>query len=232
MNIGLVFHTPFPSSEVFRMFPDREKFLNAILNCDLIGFHLFEHCRNFTTSCTRLLGVTTECVEGGFLGLNYCGRYIGLKVHHIGIEPKLIHTTMKSKKFLSEKLRFSERYKNKKVIFGIDKSHKLTGVNLKLNVIRKHLELHPHLRRKVKLIQMVEASRHCSQETTDQQIEELQALALVINEECGEEVVLIVHQEEVSLATRYAYFAIAHALFVTSIRDGLCLEPFEYITVL
>jgi trehalose-6-phosphate synthase len=34
------------------------------------------------------------------------------------------------------------------------------------------------------------------------------------------------------LATRYAYFDIANTLLVMSIRDGLCLEPFEYITVL
>jgi trehalose-6-phosphate synthase len=75
-----------------------------------------------------------------------------LTVNHIGIEPKLIHSTMKSEYFLSEKMKLSERYKRKKVIFGIEKSHKLTGVNLKLNAIRKYLSLHPNLRHKIVLV--------------------------------------------------------------------------------
>ena len=99
MNIGLAFHIPFPTSEVFRMFPDRDKFLNAILNWDLIGFHLFEYCRNFTNTVNRLLGITPEWVAGGFLGLNYSGRFIMLRVGYIGIEPNIIEKTMKEEKF-------------------------------------------------------------------------------------------------------------------------------------
>jgi trehalose-6-phosphate synthase len=53
----------------------------------------------------------------------------------------------------------------------------------------------------------------------------------VINEENGAEVVEVIAVAGMDLAMRYAYHAVAHTLMVMSIRDGLCLEPFDYITV-
>lgn len=74
INIGLYFHSPFPSSEVYRVLAHREQILNAILTCDLIGFHLFEYARHFITSCKRLLGIDHLVTRGGDLALSYLGR--------------------------------------------------------------------------------------------------------------------------------------------------------------
>jgi trehalose 6-phosphate synthase/phosphatase len=46
-NIGLYIHSPFPSSDIFRMFPYRNIILKSILECDCIGFHVYEHARHF-----------------------------------------------------------------------------------------------------------------------------------------------------------------------------------------
>ena len=32
--------------------------VRGLLNADIIGFHSFDHARNFLTACTRLLGLT------------------------------------------------------------------------------------------------------------------------------------------------------------------------------
>jgi trehalose-6-phosphate synthase len=90
-----------------------------------------------------------------------------LTANHIGIEPKLIHTTMRTEKFMSERMLIREKYRGKKVIFGVDKAHRLTGVNLKLNAIRKYLSLNPSLRKKLVLVQILEKSRHCSEEAAN-----------------------------------------------------------------
>lgn len=49
-HIGLYLHSPFPSSDVFRTFPHRKTILKSILNCDCIGFHVFEQARHLIVS--------------------------------------------------------------------------------------------------------------------------------------------------------------------------------------
>lgn len=46
-NIGLFMHSPFPSSDIFRMIPYRNLILKSILECDCIGFHVYEQARHF-----------------------------------------------------------------------------------------------------------------------------------------------------------------------------------------
>lgn len=56
-NIGFSLHSPFPSTDIFRMFPYRIEVLKSLLTCDLISFHMFEYARNFYTGVTRMLDV-------------------------------------------------------------------------------------------------------------------------------------------------------------------------------
>jgi trehalose 6-phosphate synthase/phosphatase len=55
-KIGFFFHTPFPSSEIWRTMVHRTDLLYGLLNADQIGFHLYEYARHFLTTCRRLLG--------------------------------------------------------------------------------------------------------------------------------------------------------------------------------
>lgn len=55
--IGFSMHSPFPSSDIYKMFEHRKFLLKSLLCCDLIGFHIYEHARHFFTSCNRLLGL-------------------------------------------------------------------------------------------------------------------------------------------------------------------------------
>jgi len=38
-NIGFSMHCPFPSSDIYKMFPYRGEVLKSLLSCNLIGFH-------------------------------------------------------------------------------------------------------------------------------------------------------------------------------------------------
>jgi len=55
VKIGFFLHTPFPSSEIYRILPVREALLLGILHCDLIGFHTYDYARHFLSSCSRIL---------------------------------------------------------------------------------------------------------------------------------------------------------------------------------
>ena len=85
-NIGFFMHCPFPSSDIYKMFPYRQEVLKSLLSCDLIGFHLFEYARNFYTSCRRILGLNHEFKKGGFLAIECFGRSVMIRISHIGIE--------------------------------------------------------------------------------------------------------------------------------------------------
>ncbi len=85
-NIGFFMHSPFPSSDIYKMFPYRGEVLKSLLFCDLIGFHLFEYARNFYTTCRRILGLNHSFKKGGFLGIECYGRNVMLRISHIGIQ--------------------------------------------------------------------------------------------------------------------------------------------------
>ena len=55
VKIGFFLHTPFPSSEIYRILPVREALLLGVLHCDLIGFHTYDYARHFLSSCSRIL---------------------------------------------------------------------------------------------------------------------------------------------------------------------------------
>lgn len=57
VKIGYFLHTPFPSSEIYRILPVREQLLLGVLQCDLIGFHTYDYARHFLSSCSRILYV-------------------------------------------------------------------------------------------------------------------------------------------------------------------------------
>jgi hypothetical protein len=55
VKFGFFLHTPFPSSEIYRILPVRNEILNGVLHCDLIGFHTYDYARHFLSSCSRIL---------------------------------------------------------------------------------------------------------------------------------------------------------------------------------
>ena len=89
-NIGLFFHSPFPSSAHFMTHKFRFELIKSILHCDLVGFHLFIYARNFFKTCNRLCGLDIEFRRGGYLGINFHGKHIMIRISHIGIEESFV----------------------------------------------------------------------------------------------------------------------------------------------
>ncbi len=81
------------------MFQFRYEILNSLLQCDLVGFHLFEYARNFLMTCHRILGLNYEFIRGGYLGINNHGKTIMIRVSHVGIDEDYFETLLKSKSY-------------------------------------------------------------------------------------------------------------------------------------
>lgn len=55
IKIGFFLHTPFPHKEFFAIIPSRERILESLLTCDLIGFHIEDYVSNFHQACSDIL---------------------------------------------------------------------------------------------------------------------------------------------------------------------------------
>ena len=55
VKIGFFLHTPFPSSEIYRILPVRQELLLGVLESDLIGFHTSDYARHFLSCCSNVL---------------------------------------------------------------------------------------------------------------------------------------------------------------------------------
>ena len=225
LNIGLYLHVPFPSSEVYRVLPHRDALLHAMLCCDIIGFHSFEYARHFITCCKRTLGIDHMCRPGGYLALEFYGRNIMVRVGHLSVEPSVITDFIDDddhKRLVSS---LQQKYYGKKVLVGIDPLHRLSGITLKLHAFREMMSKVPE--DNVVLIQICFPAKTSGEEEDKQVQQEISSLCADINSEFAREVVEYV-EKNISSSERYAYLLIADAIVNTSVRDGLCLIPFEY----
>lgn len=104
VKLGFFLHSPFPSSEIYKTLPVREELLRALLNSDLIGFHTFDYARHFLSCCSRMLGLTYES-KRGYIGIEYYGRTVSIKILPVGIHMGQLQSVLSfrrpKKKFVS-----------------------------------------------------------------------------------------------------------------------------------
>jgi trehalose 6-phosphate synthase/phosphatase len=194
-NIGFFMHCPFPSSDIYKMFPYRGEVLKSLLLCDLIGFHLFEYARNFYTTCRRILGLNHEFKKGGFLSIECFGRNVMLRISHIGIQDDDIKAAMDTdiyrhfcKQFTANIINSSAQGKKRHIISSIDRFHPISGLKNKLLAYQKFMRDFPPFRPITCLVQYVvvsEGAMHLNTAEYTQTRSEIQALIKEIEEEFG-----------------------------------------------
>ncbi|KAG5724262.1 hypothetical protein E4T56_gene15381, partial [Termitomyces sp. T112] len=114
IKIGFFLHTPFPSSEIYRILPVRREILLGVLSCDLIGFHTYDYARHFLSSCTRILGLATMPN-----GVEFEGRLVHVGTFPIGIEPASFINNLKRESVQNRIAQFEHRFSGVKVIVGV-----------------------------------------------------------------------------------------------------------------
>ncbi|XP_042485871.1 probable alpha,alpha-trehalose-phosphate synthase [UDP-forming] 7 [Macadamia integrifolia] len=229
LRMGFFLHSPFPSSEIYRTLPVREEILKALLNSDLIGFHTFDYARHFLSCCSRMLGLDYQS-KRGYIGLEYYGRTVGIKIMPVGIHMGQISSVLKQADEEWRVAELKQQFEGKTVLLGVDDMDVFKGINLKLLAMEQMLKLHPKWQGRAVLVQIANPARGRGRNLEEIQ-EEIQASCRRINEEFGgpgyEPVVFI--DRPVSVSERMAFYTIAECVVVTAVRDGMNLTPYEYI---
>ena len=152
-RIGLYLYTCFPSTEVFRIFPFRERLLRAALQSDLIGFQSFNYQRHFLTSCKRLLGVS-----GTYARVQvepYGGHGCALGVYPQGVDTEALQALLGSKSIKRRAAELRERFQGRRLLVGVERlDDRFGGIDLKLAAFEEFLARNPSLRDQCVLVQV------------------------------------------------------------------------------
>ncbi|MQL90922.1 hypothetical protein Taro_023524 [Colocasia esculenta] len=232
LRMGFFLHSPFPSSEIYRALPVREEILKALLNSDLIGFHTFDYARHFLSCCSRMLGLEYQC-RRGYIGVEYFGRTVGIKIMPVGVHMGQLESVLKLGDDSDEELR--QRFAGKTVLLGVDDMDIFKGINLKLLAFEQMLRVHPRWQGRAVLVQIANPPRSKGsgddRNVLDQIRAEIQESCKRIDDAFGrdnyEPVVFI--DRPVSISERIAFYMIADCVVVTAVRDGMNLTPYEYV---
>jgi len=225
VKFGFFLHTPFPSSEIFRILPVRNEILLGVLQCDLIGFHTYDYARHFLSSCARILGLPTTPN-----GVEYDGKHVSIGAFPIGIDPSKFEEGLKKPKVQERIATLERKFQGVKLIVGVDRLDYIKGVPQKLHALEVFLTEHPEWIGKVVLVQVAVPSR--------QDVEEYQNLRAVVNELVGringkfgtiEFMPIHFMHKSVSFDELIALYSVSDVCLVSSTRDGMNLVSYEYI---
>nr|CAD1824110.1 unnamed protein product [Ananas comosus var. bracteatus] len=153
LRMGFFLHSPFPSSEIYRTLPVREEIIKALLNCDLIGFHTFDYARHFLSCCSRMLGIEYQS-KRGYIGLDYFGRTVGIKIMPVGVHMGQLQSVLRlpDKEWRVAELR--QQFEGRTVLLGVDDMDIFKGINLKLLAFEHMLRFHPKWQGRAVLVQI------------------------------------------------------------------------------
>ncbi|RPB17751.1 glycosyl transferase [Morchella conica CCBAS932] len=225
VKIGFFLHTPFPSSEIYRILPVREEILEGVLHCDLLGFHTFDYARHFLSSCSRILGLTTTPN-----GVEFKGKLRTVGAFPIGIDPDKFTEGLQKQSVQDRIAQLEKKFQGVKLIVGVDRLDYIKGVPQKLHALEVFLTEHPEWIGKVVLVQVAVPSRG--------DVEEYQNLRAVVNELVGringrfgsvEFMPIHFMHKSVNFEELISLYAVSDVCLVSSTRDGMNLVSYEYI---
>ncbi|KAL4585736.1 hypothetical protein LXL04_010360 [Taraxacum kok-saghyz] len=231
LRMGFFLHSPFPSSEIYRTLPVREEILKSLLNADLLGFHTFDYARHFLSCCSRMLGLEYQS-KRGYIGLEYYGRTIGIKIMPSGIHMGQMESVLRLSDKQSLVHSLQQQFQGKTILLGVDDLDTFKGVNLKVLAMEQMLKSHRSWIGRAVLIQILNPARGKGRHVEEIEAEIRTATAR-INQELGipesnyNPIILI--DTPLTLTEKAAYYTISEAAIVTPIRDGMNLTPYEYV---
>lgn len=221
-TIGLFFHSPFPSSELFRSLPQRKDILNGMLGATSVSFQTYSYARHFLSSCTRVLGL-----ESTPIGVDNHGSLVSIGVFPIGIDVKSVQERRSQPSVQAKVKNMREMFANKRIIVARDRLDEVAGIKQKLEAFEVFLEKYPSWQNNVVLIQVTQPGL-----TPQPRLEaKISELVTSINSNYGslEFMPIMYHNSFLDTDEYMALLNIADLCLITVIRDGMSTGSLEYV---
>src|SRR5215210_7200094 len=222
-RIGFFLHIPFPSEELFRTLPERDRVLRGLLGADRVGFHTPAYLRHFAASLTQL-GLTVDIDK-----VQLTDREVRLGVFPMGIDAAAF-MKLAQDPAVQQEARALRSDGSVRLMVGVDRLDYTKGIPRRLLSYERMLQTHPELRERVRLVQVAVPSR-----TGVEAYQEYRALVegLVgrINGDFGTPRWVPVHYifRSLSEPELVALYRAADVMLVTPLRDGMNLVAKEFV---
>ena len=221
-------HVPWPAFDDFRILPWRKQILESLLSADILGFHCRRYAEAFLRAVTRL---SHWKVDQNALRAEGDGRTVQVMVAPIGIPVQesedLVNTAAIQRLAAEIRLRFGGR----KLILGVDRLDYTKGIVERLRAFDHLLRTHRSMRDECVYLQILVPSR-TDVPAYGRLKNEIDQLVGAINARFGEIGHTPVHClfRHVDRDTLFALYALADAVWVSSLRDGMNLVAQEYVS--
>ena len=237
LAIGIFFHSPFPSFDVFKRIPIREEIIRSLMKCRVIGFHTFDCSRNFLKSAKRLLSTNYVSTNSGDLALNYSENTSLIRVKNISPEIDLLKEDIKQEEFIKYTNEIKMKYGNKKNIFvSVDHMQFLLSIKNKLEGYRAFLrELREKAKKNVFLLYIRFFDKKEDQNidihienNRQKMINKIDDLVLEIKKEFGDDVIEL-YKGKITYIHRLALFSASNCFVRSSKQESYSLGLFEFL---
>ena len=226
-TIALFWHIPWPNPEVFAICPYQEEILEGMLGCDLIGFHVQNHCNNFLDTANRLMESRVDTEK---FSIVRSGRETLVRAFPISVDLGVFGTPTESVLQQKEKIREELNLAGKIVAVSVERIDYTKGIVERLLAIDRFLEKYPEYQKRFVFIQIAAPSRTHIKRYHDLmgEIDELvERKNWKYSEGDWSPVIYLKRQfthEEIS-----PYYQLADLCIVSSLHDGMNLVAKEFI---
>jgi trehalose-6-phosphate synthase len=233
VKLVFVTGTGFPSSEIFQTLPNARTLCESLLKCDLINFHASNHASNFIQTCRDLISseIFNFKSDQDLLYTLESGHTVIINAIPAGISIEKFQVLLQEEKTKEAFVKLSQVYRNKTVLFGVDRLDYMKSLELKFRAYNLFLETlaDEDLRHRSVLVQIAVPCKLYLKEFLDYRSRIL-GMVSEINKKYasyGEKIVFI--NEPVDFNTLVAYYTLAEACLVSSQADGCNLVSYEYV---
>jgi trehalose 6-phosphate synthase/phosphatase len=225
LAIGFFLHTPFPSSEIYRLLPGREEVLRGILGADYVSFHVGDYARHFRSSCLRVLGIDSQPDR-----LEIGNRRVGIGVDPIGIDVEGFRDVLHDGETARLLSQLEEQYEGRRLVLGVARLDYTKGIPNKLLAYERFLEQDPERARTTTMLHVIVPSRLESPGYRSQR-DEIELMIARINGRFGQPGVTPVEylHRNISKPGLVALYRRADVMMVTPLRDGMNLVSQEFV---
>ncbi|WP_293299667.1 bifunctional alpha,alpha-trehalose-phosphate synthase (UDP-forming)/trehalose-phosphatase [Pedobacter sp. UBA4863] len=223
-TIGFFQHIPFPSFEIFRLIPWRDKLIDGILGADLIGFHTYDDVRHFLSAASLLTPIT---FSSNIIAMG--NRQIIVEPFPMGIDYDKFEQMPLQRQVLAEIENLNSE-KHGRIILSIDRLDYSKGILERIRAYELLLQLHPKFIGEISLFMVVVPSRDTVaqykelKENIDQLVGNINAKYRTLDW-----VPINYFYRSFSMKTLSAMYCVADICLVTPMRDGMNLVSKEYV---
>ncbi len=226
--IALFWHIPWPTPESFSICPYQKEILDGMLGCDLIGFHVQNHCNNFLDTANRLLEARVDAEKFSIVRLKK-ETYVRAFPISVAVNDAKEDAAGKIDKQVAQ-IKQEFDLGDKLVGVGVDRIDYTKGLVERILAIDRFFEKYPQFKKKVVFIQMAAPSRVHIKRYHDliAEIDELVEKKNWKHME-GDWKPIIYLKKHFSADEIVPFYKMADFCIVSSLHDGMNLVAKEYI---